>query len=176
MPLITRPLPGEYAPYYDGYFRQLPAGEELLPLLQAQPAALAELLVYLTDAQATHPLAPGKWSVKQVLIHLIDCERVFAYRALAIARGEQQALPSFEQDDYVANAHVASRSVADLLAEHAAQRAATIALLAGISPTVHAATGTVAGRPVSVRALAWVIAAHETHHYRLFLAQLPAAK
>lgn len=173
---ISRPQPGEYAPYYDTYFRQLPPdATDLLGLLRAQPAALRRLLGGLSDADATAPTAPGKWSVKQILTHLLDTERVFAYRALALARGEQQPLTGFEQDDYVAAADANARSLPELLTEHAAQRAATVALLAGLPEAAHTRTGTTAGTSgVSVRALAWVIAAHEIHHQRLLAALYPA--
>ncbi len=170
MTSILRPVSGEYAPYFDTYFVQLPADPalELLPLLREQPAALRHLLTGTTDAEATAPTAPGKWSIKQILTHLIDCERVFAYRTLAIARGEQQPLPSFDQDAYVAASSANERTVIDLLAEHAAQRTGTLAMLAGLPAAALARIGTVSGRPgVSARAMAWVIAAHELHHHRL---------
>ncbi len=169
--MISRPLPGEYAPYYETYFARLPPEGELLPLLREQPAALRHLLTGTTDAEAGQPFAPGKWTLKQVVTHLIDSERVFAYRAMAIARGEQQPLPGFEQDDYVASSGANDRSLTDLLAEHAAQRASTVALLAGLPTVAHARTGTTSNTPgVSVRAIAWVIAAHEAHHHYLLAA------
>jgi len=171
---ITRPVAGEYAPYYETYFAQLPAGADLLTLLREQPAALRHILTGVTDQEAGQPTAPGKWSIKQILSHLVDCERVFAYRALAIARGEQQPLPGFDQDDYVRQAHV-DRPVTELLAEHAAQRAATLALLQGLAPDAFQRKGTAAGQPVSVRALAWVIAAHEEHHHQLLRRHLHPA-
>lgn len=171
MTSIARPLSGEYAPYYETYFARLPATGELLPLLREQPAALRHLLTGTTEAEAGQPFAPGKWTVKQVLTHMIDTERVFAYRAMCIARGEQQPLPGFEQDEYVALSGAADRRLADLLIEHAAQRAATVALLAGLPPEAHTRTGTASNFPgVSVRAIAWVIAAHEAHHHHLLAA------
>ena len=170
MTSIPRPLPGEYAPYYETYFAQLPATGELLPLLREQPAALRHLLTGTTDAEAGQPTAPGKWSLKQIVTHLIDCDRIFAYRALAIARGEQQPLPGFDQDAYVADSGANDRNIADLLVEHATQRAATVALLAGLPAAAHLNTGTASTHPASVRALAWVIAAHEIHHHRLLAA------
>ncbi len=168
--MFSRPEPGEYAPYYDTYFAQLPATGDLLPILRAQPAALHNLLAPVTDEAAGQPTAPGKWSIKEVLIHLIDCERVFAYRALAIARGEQQPLPGFDQDAYVANTQANARSLSDLLAEYTAQRTATVALLSNLPPDTDTRTGTASGHRTSVRALGWVIAAHEFHHYHLLVA------
>jgi uncharacterized damage-inducible protein DinB len=168
--MFLRPAPGEYAPYYENYFSKLPIEGELLPILQAQPAALHQLLATISDADASQPTAPGKWSIKQVLIHLVDCERVFAYRALAIARGEQQPLPGFDQDDYVAKADADTRPLAELLAEHTVQRTATIALLKGLPIGSDTRMGTASGHRVSVRALGWVIAAHEFHHDHLLRA------
>lgn len=178
MPAIPRPLPGEYAVYFETYLGKLAADQtDLLALLREQPAQLAAQLAGVTNEAALRPTGPGKWSLKQILIHLIDTERVFAYRTLAVARGEQTPLPSFEQDDYVAAAAVATRSVADLLAEHATQRAATVALLHGLTEAAYTRTGTVSGhRPTSVRALAWIIAAHEAHHHRLLPQQIVAAQ
>ncbi len=169
--LIPRPVPGEYAPYYETYFARLPAtATDLLALLREQPATLRHLLTGTTDTAAAQPTAPGKWSRKEVLIHLIDTERVFAYRALAIARGETHPLPAFEQDDYVRTAGANARPLPDLLSEHAAQRAATVALLAGLPPGAYERVGTASSQRVSVRALAWVIAAHEAHHQYLLAA------
>ena len=165
--MISRPLLDEYAPYYHTYVGKLPAEGELLPLLREQPAALRHLLIGFTDAEAGQPTAPGKWSIKQIVAHMIDTERVFAYRALAFARGEQQPLPGFDQDEYVALADSNDRALTDLLAEHAAQRAATVALLAGLPEASHVRTGTANGQRVSVRALAWITAGHEIHHHNL---------
>lgn len=166
--MIPRPAPGEYAPYYETYLGKLtPDQTDLLGMLREQPARLRHLLAGVNDAEATQASAPGKWSLKQILIHIIDTERVFAYRTLALARGEQNPLLSFEQDDYVANADVAHRPLSDLLAEHAAQRTATVALLQGLSAEAFARTGTVAGHLATARALAWIITAHEEHHHRL---------
>lgn len=168
---IERPAPTEYAPYYERYLSLMSPDADLLALLREQPASLRHILTGLTDPEATQPPAPVKWSIKQVLIHLIDCERVFAYRALAIARGEEQPLPNFEQDDYVAASEVQTRPLLDIVQEHAAQRAATLALAQSLSSTALARMGTAAGQPVSTRALLWIIAAHEYHHQQL-LAQL----
>jgi uncharacterized damage-inducible protein DinB len=168
--MFSRPEPGEYAPYYDTYFAQLPATGDLLSILRAQPAALHHLLAPVTDTVAGQPTAPGKWSIKEVLLHLIDCERVFAYRALAIARGEQQPLPGFDQDAYVVTSQANARSLSDLLAEYTAQRTASVELLRHLPSNADTRTGTASGHRVSVRALGWVIAAHEFHHYHLLIA------
>lgn len=172
--MIAFPEPTEYAPYFGRYTQLLDPTTDVLALLRAQPAALRRIFTGCTDAEATVQPAPGKWSIKESLIHLVDTERVFAYRAMAVARGEQQSLPTFDQDEWVAQADVHPRLLADLLVEYATQRAATLGLLASLSEPALARIGTANNNPVSARALAWIIAGHDEHHQRAFAQRLRA--
>jgi uncharacterized damage-inducible protein DinB len=136
----------------------------ILAHLERRKASTGALLLPLTEAQAMHRYAEGKWSVKEVIGHLADAERVFAYRALCIARGDQAALPGFDENSYVVNAQSDRRPFWEIVEELRAVRAATLALLHGFDPAAGERVGNANGRPVSVRALVWIIAGHELHH------------
>ena len=160
---IARPGEPEYAPYYGRYVALVPDGD-LLDTLSRQTDDTADLLRGLTDRDAGFRYDEGKWSIKQVLGHLSDAERVFAYRALRFARGDVTPLPGFDENAFVANARFDSRALADLLAELRAVRAATVALFAGLAPDELARRGVANEKEMSVRAIAYVIAGHERHH------------
>src|SRR3954452_7512284 len=119
---VGRPDPAEYAPYFAKYTSNV-TEDDVLAALEAQMRDTAALLARLDDAKASYRYAPEKWSVKEVVGHFIDAERVFAYRALAVARGEQASLPSFDENDYVRNADFDARSIGELASEYAAARA-----------------------------------------------------
>ncbi|WP_303311692.1 DinB family protein [Hymenobacter sp. BT730] len=165
--LSTRPAAGQYAPYYETYVRLIPAGTNPLVLLEQQPRELRQLLQPLTEEQGQFAYAPGKWSIKESLVHMIDTERIFAYRALRIARGDQQPLPGFEQNDYVPASGANARSMADILEEYDTVRAASLSLLRSFQPDALERMGTASNNPVSVRALAYIMAGHEAHHLQL---------
>jgi hypothetical protein len=159
----TRPTAAEHAPYYTKYLALVPEGD-LLTILRGQGAATQALLAGLDDIRALSRYAPGKWSVKEIVGHVTDSERVFAYRALRIGRGDATPLPSFEHDDYVKVGGFDQRPIAELAAELAAVRAATLPLLASFDASAWLRIGTASGHPVSVRALAAITAGHERHH------------
>jgi hypothetical protein len=159
----TRPEATEFAPYYGKYLALVPAGD-VIGLLRAQAGETRALLAPLDDTRALARYAPGKWSVKEVIGHVADGERVFAYRALRIARADATPLPGFEQDDYVRTGGFDRRPIADLVEELAAVRAATLPLLASFDADAWLRMGTASTHPVSVRALAAIIAGHELHH------------
>ena len=161
--VITRPESSEYAPYYAGYIAKVPKGD-ILQLLRDQQDSTLWLLENLPELTGEYRYATGKWSVKEVLGHVIDGERVFAYRALRIARGDKTPLPGFEQDDYVANGNFNDRPLKHLQGEYQAIRTATIALFEPLTAEAWMRTGTASGNIFSVRALAWAIAGHELHH------------
>src|SRR5579871_3495067 len=115
--MIARPQSDEYNPFYGGYIQRVPEGSDIFALLRAQPDDLRALLQHVSDEQANVKPAPGEWSIKEVIGHVCDTERVFAYRALAIARGEQKPLPGFEQDDYVRATNFNARTLPDLIEE-----------------------------------------------------------
>lgn len=171
-PSSLRPASDEYAPYYARYVAHVPEGEPLA-LLAAQLPASERLYRAVGEARAGAPYAPGKWSVKDMLLHVSDTERVMAYRALRIARADATPLPGFEQDDYVRAAGANARSLESLLAELAAVRAATIAQFAGLPEGALARRGQASGQPVSVRGLLYIILGHERHHAQLLREHFP---
>ena len=162
--MITRPEYLEYAVYYGNYIGKVPDGP-LLDFLAKQAGDYRQLLVGVSDAAASAAPAPGKWSIKQVLGHISDAERVMTYRALRFARGDSQELHGFEQDDYVREANSNSRSLEDLLAEFESVRKASIALLASLPPGAEMREGVANGNRVTVRSLAYIVAGHAQHHY-----------
>ncbi|HEY0971815.1 MAG TPA: DinB family protein [Gemmatimonadales bacterium] len=171
---FQRPGPGEYAPYYERYVAAVPDGD-LLGILGRQLSATSELARAIGEERAAVSPAPGKWSPRDVLLHVADTERVMAYRALRIARGDTTPLPGFEQDDFAREAGAGERTVADLLDELAAVRGATIALLRSLPAGAPERRGTASGHEVTVRALAYIIAGHELHHQRLLRERHPEA-
>lgn len=160
---LTRPAAGEYAPYYGTYIDKVPEGD-LLQILENQRRETRSLLGGLSDAKALHRYAPGKWSVKEVVGHLTDSERVFSYRALRFARGDAKPLPGFDENSWVPPGKFDARPLEDLAAEFDAVRRATIALLRTFDAEALQRRGVASDNPVSVRALAYIIAGHERHH------------
>src|SRR6516164_10931814 len=135
--MLTRPDRSEYADFYADYIAKVPSGD-VIAFLSAQPAAYRKLLGSLSNDAASARPQPGKWNVKEIIGHLCDAERIQSYRALRFARGDQQELHGFEQDDYVREAHFNSRSLCDLLTEFESVRKATIALLGSLEPQAQA--------------------------------------
>ncbi len=158
-----RPGSDEYREMYGGYVDRVPPGD-IVERLRTQLDGTLGLVTALPPAGADYAYAPGKWSVKQVIGHLADAERVMSMRAVCFARGEAAPLPPFEEDAYVANAGFERRTLASLVDELRAVRAATIALFDGLPSEAWTRQGTASGHPITVRALAWVIAGHELHH------------
>jgi DinB superfamily len=163
---IARPQPGEYAPYYDRYI-SLIEGENILTRLDDQRRQTLLLLSGLSDADGDFRYAPDKWSAKEVLGHVCDTERIFAYRALRIARADTTPMEGFEQDDYVRNGPFAHRPLADLIEDYIAVRRATFTLFRNLDEDDWSRRGIANKNEVSVRALAYIIAGHELHHRRI---------
>jgi uncharacterized damage-inducible protein DinB len=163
---IGRPQPGEYALYYDRYI-SLIQGEEILATLDQQRKETMLLLCGRNEEDGDYRYGPGKWSAKEVLGHVCDSERIFAYRALRIARADATPLEGFEQDDYVRNGGFANLSLADLIEEFIAVRRATLSLLRTLDEAAWMRRGIANKSEVSVRALAFIIAGHEVHHRRI---------
>ena len=172
--MIARPEPAEYAEFYRNYIAKVPDGS-LLEILAKQPGNYRQLLTGVSDADAAAPTAPGKWSIKQILGHLSDTERVISYRVLRFARGDEKELQGFEQDDYVRTAGSNARSLDDLLAELENVRKATLALLNSLPEGTEMRRGVANGNAVTVRALAYIIAGHAQHHYELLKSRAVAA-
>ena len=162
-----RPQSNDYAPYYGKYIMLVPDGD-FVEILETQLQEMKQLLQPLTDGQGDFRYAPGKWSIKESLGHVNDAERVFAYRILRIARGDQTPLPGFEQDDYVKIANASARKLSDLLEEFTAIRRATIALIRSLDDPSWFRRGTASGEEVSVLAIAFIIAGHALHHRAIF--------
>lgn len=160
---VARPDTTEYAPFYGTYVTKVPEGD-LLTILEEQRRDTQGLLENLTDARALHRYAPGKWSIKEVVGHITDAERIFAYRALRIARGDETPLPGFDENAYALAAHFDGRPLPELAAELDAVRRSTLALLRGFPGYAWIRRGTASNYGVSVRAIAYIIAGHERHH------------
>jgi uncharacterized damage-inducible protein DinB len=160
---IDRPARDEYSHPFARYVERVPEGA-LVDLLERQAADTASVLGALSEERAGHRYAPGKWSVKEIVGHLTDAERIFSYRLLRFARKDETALPGFDENPYVEAAEFDRRTLQDLLAELACVRQATLRLLRGLPADAFARRGTASGGILSVRALAYVIAGHELHH------------
>ena len=163
---IQRPKADEHAPYYGKYIAQVPEGD-LVSLLREQLMDTVSLLRGAQD-RADFAYAPGKWTLKESIGHLGDVERVMAYRALRVSRGDRTNLPGFDENAYVANASFSRRTLDDLLEELQVIRASTIHLARHLSPEELARRGTANGNEVTARALFYIIAGHERHHVQLF--------
>ncbi|MCB0061653.1 MAG: DinB family protein [Caldilineaceae bacterium] len=161
--LISKPDPSEYLPYQIEYVRRVP-NEDVLGMLTQQIEESLSLLRTLTEEQVMYRPAPAEWNIKEIIGHIADTERVFAYRALCFARGDQSPLPGFEQDDYVAAANFSARTLADLCDEFAAVRQATLTLFHSFTPEIFLRKGTANNTTSSVRAWVYCSAGHEHHH------------
>jgi len=162
----ARPEKNEYAPYYDRYVSLVPDGE-VVETLERQSEDTLALLRGVGEERAGHRYEPGKWSIKEVVGHMIDTERIFAYRALAIARGEQQSLPGMDQNEYMADANFDARTLADLAEEFSHVRCANVLMLRGLSEDAWSRRGVASDNEVTVRAIAYIIAGHEAHHVQI---------
>ena len=168
MPLsLIRPAEGDFLPYALGYINQIPADQDPRAALRQQPQEVHAIFAGLSEDQAEKPYADGKWNLKEMLLHQIDSERIFAYRALRFARADGQDLHGFEQDDYVAQSNANARSITSLLAEYDAVRGATVALFDTFGEAELSRRGTANGGPATVRALLYIIPGHERHHLNI---------
>jgi uncharacterized damage-inducible protein DinB len=155
--------PNEYAEYYSQYIKQS-GNANLLDVLKESAQALNSLFETISDEKMNYKYAEDKWTIKDMLLHIIDAERVFAYRALRFARADKTNLPGFEHNDYVVVANANGRNKASLLNEYNAQRESTIQLFSNFTDDMLLQIGVASGNPMSVRALGFVTAGHETHH------------
>lgn len=162
-----RPEAGEFAPYAQADIDRVP-GDDAVVALASQLEVVSDLFERLPENGIEGlTYAPGKWTVKEVLGHLADDERIFAYRALCIAREDDRPLAGFDENAYLETAGFESRRLGDLIAEYRAVRRASIALFSGLSQRAWLRRGEVAGYRASVRGLAFHIAGHELHHVRV---------
>jgi hypothetical protein len=165
-----KPEKGEFLPYYEKYINLVESGD-VLATLSTQMAETQALLRSLPASVATYRYAPGKWSVNELIGHLIDSERIFAARALRFARNDATPLPGFEQDDYVSNSSFDSYPLGELASELESVRESTIFLFKHLQEDAWMRRGTANGAEVSVRALAYIIAGHELHHREMLQAR-----
>jgi uncharacterized damage-inducible protein DinB len=163
---VARPRPGDYAPYFEKYV-SLIASDDIVSILEAQRVLTTQFLGARSEREGNFRYAPDKWSVKEVVGHLSDSERIFAYRLLRIARGDETPLPGFEQDGYIVTGGFSERTLADVAAEFAAVRMATMALVQSLPDEAWKRRGTASDDPITVRALAYIIAGHEVHHRKI---------
>ena len=164
--IVGRPEADEMPPHYVGYIQRVPEPDPVIVCAE-QMEETARLLRGLSDTDAMYRYERGKWSIKEVVGHLADVERIMAYRALRIARGDTTPLPSFDENAYVPIAKFDHRSLADLVGELRTARAATLALLRTFDAEAWRRRGTASGKPVSVRALGYMIPGHERHHVEI---------
>jgi uncharacterized damage-inducible protein DinB len=161
-----RPEPNEYAPYYHKYIERVPDGD-VAETLETQLADTLALLRSLSEEDGDHAYAEGKWSVKEVVGHVADTERIFSYRLMRAARGDATPLPSFDENAFAAAGGFGARTLASLVDELAAVRAATLALVRGLPEGAWERRGVASDNEFSVRAAAYIIAGHELHHANL---------
>jgi len=141
--------------------------DDIIAAMEAQTRETEKLLRSIGEQKATFRYAPDKWTIKTLVRHFTDTERIFAYRLLAIARGEKQPLPGFEEEDYAVASAADERKFSDLIDEYRAVRAATLSLLRGLPSAAWERTGTASDKPISVRALAFNTLGHERHHLKV---------
>jgi hypothetical protein len=161
-----RPQPGEYTPYYNRYISLVPAND-VLAALEDQSRQTLLLLSGRSEADGDLRYAPEKWSLKEVLGHVNDTERIMSYRALRISRGDATPIEGYEQDDYVRNGSFARCPLADLIEDYIAVRRGTVSLFRNLDEAAWSRRGVANKNEVTVRALAYIIAGHELHHRRV---------
>jgi len=163
---IPRPAATEYAPFHAAYVQAVPDGD-VLSFLERQGRETVALLRGVSEKQSQHRYAPGKWSIREVVGHMNDAERVFTYRALSFARSDTTPLPGFDENAWGASSNADRRTLAELVEDFAAVRAATLTLFRGLSDNEIGRAGTASGHRVTVAALAYVVAGHEKHHLKI---------
>jgi hypothetical protein len=165
--IIEKPREGEFPGYAIMYIKLLPGDGLLLQHLAENFTKVKEFILSLPGEKLTYAYEKNKWTIKEILVHIIDDERIYAYRALCFARNEKTALPGFEQDDYVRFSNANARSIENILQEYAAVRNATIALFEGFDEIALLREGIANNNKATVRALGYHIAGHELHHINI---------
>jgi hypothetical protein len=160
---MKRPETTEFGEYYTGYIAKVP-GTDLLRVLESERLQMQQLFAGRTEGDGNFRYAPGKWTVKEIVGHITDAERIFTYRALRIARGDQTPLPGFEQDDFVKNGGFAGPTLGDLVEEFGAVRSSSIALFRSFGEEAWSRRGVASQKEVTVRALGFMTAGHQIHH------------
>lgn len=162
----AKPEANEYASYYEKYV-SLIDDDDVIAVLESQLDATVACLRGLSEEQGNYAYEPGKWTIKELVGHVNDGERIFAYRAMCIARGDKTPLPGFEQDDYIAGANFNAQTLADLTTEFELIRRSNLAMLKQFSDEAWVRQGTASNNPITARALVYIIAGHEAHHINI---------
>ncbi len=163
---MNRPKPGDYAQYYEQYISEI-KGSNILKVLESQLSETIVLLKSVTEEKGNYKYAEGKWTIKEVIGHFTDTERIFAYRALCFARGETKVLPGFEQDDYVNSGKFNEKPLSDLINEFRLLRESNLVLFKSFNADSLAKAGRVEDNRVTVLAILFIIAGHTRHHLKI---------
>jgi hypothetical protein len=163
---VARPQPSEYAPYYERYI-SLVDSSDILNTLDEQRRQMLLTICGRKESEGDYRYAPGKWTLKEVLGHVCDTERIFAYRALRFSRGDQTPIEGFEQDGYVQNGPFAQHSLEDVIEDYIAVRRSTISLFRNLDEAAWSRSGVANKNEISVRAMAYLVAGHELHHHKI---------
>jgi hypothetical protein len=163
---MRRPAETDYAPFFAGYV-SLVTEDDVLSLIEQQSSETQRLISSLDEQRAMHRYAEGKWSVKEVIGHVTDAERVFGYRAMCIARGDTSSLPGFDENAYMKNANFDAWRLGDLAESYALVRRSNIVMFRNLADEAWDRRGVANNNPITVRALAFVLAGHERHHWKV---------
>jgi uncharacterized damage-inducible protein DinB len=164
---IDKPATGEYPPYAEMYIGLLPDDGHLLDHMEKAIGSTIDLVRSIPEHRLMFRYEEGKWTIKEIFVHIIDDERIYGYRALSFARGDKTELPGFEQEDYADASGANERDMKNILKEYSDVRRSTISLFNGLSDQALLNMGVANTNPVSVRALAYHIAGHEMHHLNI---------
>ena len=165
---MNRPERSETGDYYYTYIDQVP-DEPILNVLRSQELHFMPFLLKIPEEKGNHRYEEGKWSIKEVIQHINDTERIFCFRGLALSRNEKNPIPGFEQDDYVAAVDLSNRSIQSLAAEFLSIRKASLSFYKSLDDEMSVRSGTASGFPMSVRSTAYIIAGHLAHHQDVLL-------
>lgn len=158
-----KPADDEFAPFYAGYIKRAPDGD-VVETMDSQLAETLSLLRSLPESMGDHSYAPGKWTIREIIGHLSDAERVFSYRALRFSRGDTAPLEAFDENQYVANGAFGKRTLDDLIGELQHLRKSSIHLFGGLTREAFSMRGIASGKEITVRAIAFILPGHEAHH------------
>jgi uncharacterized damage-inducible protein DinB len=167
---ISKPLPIEYAPHYATYIK-LVAGEDLIHELETGRQQFLEFIRSIPESKLNYRYAEDKWTIKEIIIHIMDTERIFSYRALRFSRNDATPVPGFDEDEYIPEANGAGRDLDGLLEEYNALRTSTIEFFKYMTAEMTMRTGIANNKEISVRSLAYVIVGHEIHHANVIKAR-----
>jgi uncharacterized damage-inducible protein DinB len=164
MSKISKPHTDEFPVYYNTYIGKVSIADDLIAALEDSRDKFLSFIKTIPADKLEYRYQEGKWTIKEIIIHLMDAERIFSYRALRFSRGDSTNLSGFDENEYVPNSDAASRSLQSLIDEYAALRQSTIAFFKNISGEMSLRTGMANGREISVRSLGYIIPGHEIHH------------